>query len=138
MVHPLTKIPLRLTVDRTNDHLLALAFGHVVDGKRDDEYLHLSDAAALLLFMLVSPAFTWIIAPLLSAWSRRHEYEADAFAAQHSDARALAAALVRLYKDNASTLTPDPVYSAFHDSHPPPTARVARLNQLALQCASKS
>jgi STE24 endopeptidase len=97
-----------------------------------------SDAAALLLFMLVSPAFTWIIAPLLSAWSRRHEYEADAFAAEHSDARALAAALVRLYKDNASTLTPDPVYSAFHDSHPPPTARVARLNQLALQGASKS
>jgi STE24 endopeptidase len=97
-----------------------------------------SDAAALLLFVLVSPAFTWIIALLLSAWSRRHEYEADAFAAEHSDARALAAALVRLYKDNASTLTPDPVYSAFHDSHPPPTARVARLNQLALQGASKS
>ena len=90
-----------------------------------------SDAAALLLFMIGAPAFTWIAGPLLAAWSRRHEYEADEFAARHSDARALASALVRLYRDNASTLTPDPVYSAFHDSHPPPAARVARLQQLA-------
>ena len=90
-----------------------------------------SDAAALLLFMIGAPAFTWIVGPLLAAWSRRHEYEADEFAARHSDARALASALVRLYRDNASTLTPDPVYSAFHDSHPPPAARVARLQQLA-------
>ena len=82
---------------------------------------------ALLLFMLVLPAFTWVVSPLLAAWSRRHEYEADAFAAQHADARALAEALVILYKDNATTLTPDPLYSAFHDSHPPPAARIARL-----------
>ena len=87
-------------------------------------------AAALLLFMLVAPAFTWLVAPLLAAWSRRHEYEADAFAAQHSDARALADALVTLYKDNASTLTPDPIHSAFYDSHPPPTDRIARLAEL--------
>jgi STE24 endopeptidase len=86
-----------------------------------------SNAAALLLFMLVLPAFTWIVSPLLAAWSRRHEYEADAFAAQHADARALAEALVTLYKDNATTLTPDPLYSAFHDSHPPPAARIERL-----------
>jgi STE24 endopeptidase len=86
-----------------------------------------TDAAALLLFLVVTPAFTWVIAPLLAAWSRRHEYQADAFAARHSDAAALAAALVTLYKDNASTLTPDPLYSAFHDSHPPPAARIARL-----------
>lgn len=86
-----------------------------------------SDAAALLLFMLVLPAFTWIVSPLLAAWSRRHEYEADAFAAQHADASALAEALVTLYKDNATTLTPDPLYSAFHDSHPPPAARIERL-----------
>jgi len=86
-----------------------------------------SDAAALLLFMLVLPAFTWIVSPLLAAWSRRHEYEADAFAAQHADARSLAEALVTLYKDNATTLTPDPLYSAFHDSHPPPGARIERL-----------
>jgi STE24 endopeptidase len=86
-----------------------------------------SDAAALLLFILVTPTFTWVVAPLLAAWSRRHEYQADAFAAAHSDAESLAEALVRLYKDNANTLTPDPVYSAFYDSHPPPAARIERL-----------
>jgi len=90
-----------------------------------------SNAAALLLFMICAPTFTWIVGPLLAAWSRSHEYQADEFAARHSDARALADALVRLYRDNASTLTPDPIYSAFHDSHPPPAARVARLQQLA-------
>jgi STE24 endopeptidase len=67
------------------------------------------------------------VSPLMAAWSRRHEYQADAFAARHSDARALAEALVTLYKDNATTLTPDPLYSAFHDSHPPPTERIGRL-----------
>jgi len=86
-----------------------------------------SDAAALLLFVLAVPVFTWIVSPLLAAWSRRHEYQADAFAAQHADGRALAEALVTLYKDNATTLTPDPLYSAFYDSHPPPAARVERL-----------
>jgi len=90
-----------------------------------------SDAAALLLFLLVVPAFSWIVSPLLAAWSRRHEYEADAFAARHSDARSLAEALVTLYKDNATTLTPDPLYSAFHDSHPPPATRIERLRTLA-------
>jgi STE24 endopeptidase len=90
-----------------------------------------SDAAALLLFVLATPAFTWFVSPLMSAWSRRHEYEADAFAARYSDPGALAAALVRLYRDNASTLTPDPLYSAFHDSHPPPASRVERLHRLA-------
>jgi STE24 endopeptidase len=86
-----------------------------------------SDAAALLLFVLVSPVFTWVISPALAAWSRRHEFEADAFAVEHSDGSSLAEALVALYRDNASTLTPDPVYSAFHDSHPPPVRRVARI-----------
>ncbi|NJD31798.1 MAG: M48 family metallopeptidase [Gammaproteobacteria bacterium] len=86
-----------------------------------------SDAAALVLFVLVTPVFTWLASPLLAAWSRRHEYQADAFAADHADAQALAEALVRLYKDNASTLTPDPLYSAFYDSHPPPAARIERL-----------
>jgi STE24 endopeptidase len=71
--------------------------------------------------------FTWLITPLFAAWSRRHEFEADAFAAQYSDAQALADALVTLYKDNASTLTPDPIHSAFYDSHPPPAVRIARL-----------
>lgn len=86
-----------------------------------------SNSAALLLFLFAAPAFTWIFSPMLAAWSRRHEYEADAFAARHSDSRALADALVKLYRDNAATLTPDPFYSAFHDSHPPPALRIARL-----------
>lgn len=90
-----------------------------------------SDAAALLLFILVTPAFTWIVSPLLAAWSRRHEYQADAFAARYADAKSLAEALVRLYKDNASTLTPDPLHSTFYDSHPPPAARIARLRAAA-------
>ena len=89
-----------------------------------------SPAAALLLFILVTPVFVWLVSPLMAAWSRRHEYEADAFAAEHADAQALADALVTLYKDNASTLTPDPVHSAFYDSHPPPSARIARLLEL--------
>ena len=89
------------------------------------------DAAALLLFVLAVPAFTWVVSPVLAAWSRRHEYEADAFAAGCSDARSLAEALVTLYKDNATTLTPDPLYSAFHDSHPPPADRISRLRAFA-------
>jgi len=92
-----------------------------------------SSAAALVLFILVTPVFSWVVSPLLAAWSRRHEYQADAFAAEHSDAQSLAEALVKLYKDNASTLTPDPVYSAFHDSHPPPAARIERLTAAAAQ-----
>jgi STE24 endopeptidase len=85
------------------------------------------NAAALLLFLLVTPAFTWLLTPLGSAWSRKHEFEADAFAAAHSDGPELARALVSMYRENASTLTPDPVYSAFYDSHPPPVVRIARL-----------
>lgn len=89
------------------------------------------DAAALLLFMLVAPAFAWMVGPPLAAWSRRHEYEADAFAARHSDGGQLAEALVRLYRDNATTLTPDRLYAAFHDSHPDPVSRISRLRATA-------
>lgn len=85
-------------------------------------------AAALLLFVLVLPTFTWILGPLSAAWSRRHEYEADAFAASHSDGPELAHALVGMYRDNASTLTPDRLHSAFYDSHPPPVDRIGRLS----------
>ena len=88
-----------------------------------------SNAAALLLFMLVVPAFTWVLTPLAAAWSRRHEFQADAFAALHSDGDELARALVSLYRDNATTLTPDPLHSAFYDSHPPAIARIARLQK---------
>ncbi|MEC5216501.1 STE24 endopeptidase [Actimicrobium sp. GrIS 1.19] len=86
-----------------------------------------NDAMALILFMLVLPVFTFLLAPLTSISSRKHEFEADAFAATHTDARDLVSALVKLYEDNASTLTPDPLHSAFYDSHPPATVRISRL-----------
>ena len=86
-----------------------------------------TDAAALLLFVLAVPAFTWILTPLAAAWSRRHEFQADEFAARFSDGPELARALVSMYRENASTLTPDPLHSAFYDSHPPPVARISRL-----------
>ena len=85
------------------------------------------EALALLLFFLALPAFTFPLQPLFSMLSRRHEFEADAFAARNARASALASALVKLYEDNASTLTPDPVHSAFHDSHPPAAQRIGRL-----------
>lgn len=85
------------------------------------------DSAALLLFVLVLPAFTWVFTPLAAAWSRKHEFEADAFAARFSNGPELARALVSMYRENASTLTPDPVHSAFYDSHPPPVVRIQRL-----------
>jgi len=86
-----------------------------------------STAAALVLFALAIPAFTFPLTPLTSAFSRRHEYEADAYAAQQAGAGDLVAALVKLYRDNAATLTPDPLYSTFYDSHPPAAARIAHL-----------
>ena len=86
-----------------------------------------STAAALLLFMLVVPVFTFFLQPVSSLYSRRHEFEADAYAARHADSSELVKALVKLYQDNAATLTPDPVHSAFYDSHPPAAARIARL-----------
>jgi STE24 endopeptidase len=88
-----------------------------------------STHAALLLFLLAVPPFTLFATPLTSIWSRRHEFEADAFAARTSSAQELVSALVKLYRDNASTLTPDPVYSAFYYSHPPALARITRLLQ---------
>ena len=84
-------------------------------------------AVALLLFFMAVPAFTFPLYPLASLYSRKHEFEADAYASRHADAAELARALVKLYEDNAATLTPDPVYSAFHDSHPPAAVRIARL-----------
>jgi STE24 endopeptidase len=86
-----------------------------------------NDGLALVLFVLVLPVVTFPLAPLASLLSRKHEFEADAFAARHTRAADLASALVKLYEDNASTLTPDPLYSAFYDSHPPAALRIARL-----------
>jgi STE24 endopeptidase len=75
--------------------------------------------------------FTFMLEPLSAQYSRRHEFEADAFATRHASAAALALALVKLYEDNAATLTPDPVHSAFYDSHPPAAVRIARIEALA-------
>jgi STE24 endopeptidase len=88
-----------------------------------------STAVALVLFFLVVPSFTFLLQPLLSSYSRKHEFEADSYAAQNASANDLVSALVKLYKDNASTLTPDPVHSAFYDSHPPALIRIAKLQQ---------
>lgn len=90
-----------------------------------------SPHAALLLFVLVVPAFTFFLTPLASLWSRRHEFQADAFATRHASAAELAAALVKLHRDNASTLTPDPLYAAFYYSHPPPLERITKLQEQA-------
>jgi STE24 endopeptidase len=88
---------------------------------------------ALLLFMFVLPAFTFFFTPLGAWWSRKHEFEADEFASKYADAQQLADALVKLYRDNATTLTPDRLHSAFYDSHPPALVRIARLQELSRQ-----
>jgi len=82
---------------------------------------------ALLLFSIATPVFTFLLSPLMSMFSRKNEFEADEFAAQQSEAKYLIQALVNMYKENASTLTPDPLYSAFYDSHPPAPVRIAHL-----------
>lgn len=89
-----------------------------------------TDATALALFFLVLPVFTFPFSPVFSASSRRHEFEADRYAAQHSNAAALISALLVLYKENASTLTPDPLYTLFYNSHPQPTERISQLERI--------
>ncbi|MDR5772228.1 MULTISPECIES: M48 family metallopeptidase [unclassified Caballeronia] len=90
-----------------------------------------NNGLALVLFMLVLPVFMFFITPLGSLSSRKHEFEADAFAASQTDPKDLVNALVKLYEDNASTLTPDPLYTAFYYSHPPASQRIDRLMQHA-------
>ncbi|WP_027866208.1 M48 family metallopeptidase [Massilia alkalitolerans] len=90
-----------------------------------------NDGMALILFALVLPVFTFVLSPLSSITSRKHEFEADAFAAKHTDSSHLVSALVKMYEDNASTLTPDPLHSAFYDSHPPASVRVKHLTMAA-------
>ena len=112
-----------------------VAFGILALLKRDPSFYAAfntlpSDSAALLLFAFVLPVFTYFLTPLSSWWSRRHEFEADRFAARYVDADELASALVSLYRDNASLLTPDVRYSAFYDSHPPALTRITRLKAL--------
>lgn len=86
-----------------------------------------NDALALILFMQILPLFTFFFTPLFSMSSRKHEFEADAFSAQYTNANDLVTALVSMYQDNASTLTPDPLYSSFYDSHPNASDRIHHL-----------
>ena len=86
-----------------------------------------STAMALILFFIAIPVFTFPLQPLGSLYSRKHEFEADQYAAKHAQANDLIAALTKLYKDNAATLTPDPLHSMFYDSHPPALVRISRL-----------
>ena len=90
-----------------------------------------SAAMALILFAVTVPVFAFFATPVMSSWSRRHERQADDFAAEYADAGKLAAALVKLFRDNAATLTPDRIHSAFFDSHPPALERIGRLTTLA-------
>ena len=86
-----------------------------------------NDAVALILFLLVIPAFTFFVSPLFARLSRKQEFEADAYACLQADGGNLAAALLKLHEDNASTLTPDPLYVRFYYSHPPASERLAAL-----------
>ena len=90
-----------------------------------------NDALALLLFMLVMPVFSFFIAPLFAQLSRKHEFEADAYAVRQTSAQDLSTALLKLYEDNASTLTPDPLYVRFYYSHPGASERLARMQGVA-------
>ena len=87
-----------------------------------------NDALALLLFMLVVPLFSFFISPIFAQFSRKHEFEADAYAVAQTQAKDLQSALLKLYQDNASTLTPDPLFVKFYYSHPPASERLARMN----------
>jgi STE24 endopeptidase len=95
-----------------------------------------NDALALLLLMMALPPVMFFVSPIMAAFSRRDEYQADAYACEQSSGRDLANALIKLYKDNSSTLTPDPIYVRFHYSHPPAAERLAAM--LALGNAAKA
>lgn len=116
----------------TGSSLIGLAIlGWLIDKEWFFQGLGMSQPsvhAALILFMLASPVFTFFTQPLLARGMRKHEFEADDFAAEQTDATHLIQALVKMYKDNASTLTPDEWYSAFHDTHPPAPVRIAHLS----------
>ena len=114
--------------------VLLWGLGQVIDAPWFYSALHVetrSTAMALLLFAIVMPVFLFFLQPVTSLHSRKHEFEADQYAAAHASAADLVRALVKLYQDNAATLTPDPVHSAFYDSHPPASVRIARLQGTA-------
>ncbi|MDD5754505.1 MAG: M48 family metallopeptidase, partial [Methylococcales bacterium] len=92
---------------------------------------HASNAAALLLFTLIAPIFTFFLQPISAYFQRKFEFEADDFASQHAQASKLVSGLVKLYEENASTLTPDPLFASFYYSHPPAAIRIAHLEKSA-------
>jgi len=89
-----------------------------------------SDANGLLLFLLVSPLFIFFIRPLMAYYSRKNEFEADKYACKYADPEDLKLSLIKLYRDNASTLTPDPLHSKFYDSHPPALERISTIDKI--------
>ena len=97
-----------------------------------------NDALALLLFMLVVPLFSFFVSPVFAQFSRKHEFEADAYAVSQTGGADLSSALLKLYKDNASTLTPDPVFVKFYYSHPPASERLARMLPLHKQLSREN
>jgi len=120
----------RLAVSALEGLAMLALFAWIKDKPWFQSGLGVSDAgnaAALLLMMWAGPAFTFPLRPLWSYWSRRQEYEADAYAARETSGEAMIGALIRLYEKNASTLTPDAIHSAYYDSHPPAALRIARL-----------
>ena len=90
----------------------------------------MTDANALLLFLLVSPLFVFFIRPVMAYYSRLNEFEADEYACKFAKSQDLKQSLVKLYRDNASTLTPDPLHSSFYDSHPPALLRIQAIDRL--------
>ena len=89
-----------------------------------------NDANGLLLFLLISPLFIFFIRPLIASYSRKNEFEADEYACKYSNAKDLKLSLIKLYRDNASTLTPDPLHSNFYDSHPPALERINTIDKI--------
>jgi STE24 endopeptidase len=128
--HKLLHIPKRALLLFAASFGLLWGLGQLIDQRWFYEGLGVSTpalAAGLILFMLVVPIFGFFVQPLSSRFSRQHEFEADAYSSAHANAMDLKSALVKLYKDNAATLTPDPLHSAFYDSHPPAITRISRL-----------
>jgi STE24 endopeptidase len=128
--HKLLHIPKRALLLFAISFGLLWGLGQLIDERWFYEGLGVptpSQAAGLILFMMVVPIFLFFVQPLSSRFSRRHEFEADAYSSAHANAMDLKNALVKLYKDNAATLTPDPLHSAFYDSHPPAITRISRL-----------
>ena len=142
LVRQMMVVQLRLLAERGHIELtpayvqsLADAYAEKVDESTIIESKHYgipadNNAVALLLFLLAAPVFSGFIAPLMAQSSRKHEFEADAYAVQHTRAQDLQSALLKLYEDNASTLTPDPLYVRYYYSHPPAVERISHMQQL--------